>query len=204
MEQVFVRMRSTAIRTAAEYWIVRGTQADRALRETLLMVAGSVLVALAAQVSIPWQPVPVTLQTVAVLLVGAACGSRGGAACMAAYLLEGAAGLPVFAHGTFGVARLFGPTAGYLWSFPLAAFVVGWLVERGWDRRWFSALAALTLGNGIILATGAAWLGVLAGPSVAVRAGVLPFLSIDLLKLALAAGLLPAGRHWVDRLTRSR
>jgi biotin transport system substrate-specific component len=118
------------------------------LHTLLLVVGGSLVVALSAQlvVRLPFTPVPITGQTLGVLLVGAALGARRGAAALALYLMEGAAGLPFFAGGMAGAAYLLGPTGGYLLAFPLAAFITGWAAERGWDRNGLTTAAAMTLG----------------------------------------------------------
>lgn len=156
---------------------------------------GSLFVALAAQVAIPlpFSPVPITGQTLAVLLIGALLGSRRGASCVLAYLAEGSLGLPVFAGGAAGLARLFGPTGGYLLGFVVAAYVTGLLAERGWDRRAGTALLAMLLGNGVIYAFGLPWLAVFVGMGRALPLGLYPFVAGDLVKLALAALLLPSG-----------
>lgn len=112
-------------------------------RLVFLVVAGSVLIALLAQLEIPLQPVPITGQTFGVLLVGALLGSRLGAVTVLTYLAWGAIGLPVFAGGISGPARLVGPTGGYLVGFVGAAFLVGWLSERGWDRRILTTAVAM-------------------------------------------------------------
>ena len=175
-------------------------------RSLMLVVGGSLLTALAAQVVIPlpWTPVPVTGQTFAVLLTGALLGSRLGALAMLAYLAEGAAGLPFFKGGAGGAHYLFlSPTAGYLLAFPAAAFVTGLLAERGWDRRFWSAAAAMWLGSLVILAAGWAWLALFyrtAGEAFA--AGVAPFLAGDVVKIALAAAALPAGWALLRRRAR--
>src|SRR4051812_14154666 len=151
-----------------------------------LVVGFSLLTALAAQVVVPlpWTPVPITGQTFAVLLTGALLGSRLGALAMLAYLIEGAAGLPFFAAGGGGVARLlFSPTSGYLLAYPAAAFLVGLLAERGWDRRWVTAAAAMSLGSILILVGGWAWLTRFVGPAAAWSAGVEPFLVGDVVKI---------------------
>ena len=165
-------------------------------RSSALVVGFSLLTALAAQVVVPlpWTPVPLTGQTFAVLLTGALLGSRLGALAMLAYLAEGAAGLPFFRGGAGGPAHLLGPTAGYLFAFPVAAYVTGLLAERGWDRRFETAAAAMALGSLLILASGWAWLTLFYRTgSEAFAAGVLPFLVGDVLKIALAAAALPAG-----------
>src|ERR671929_2233196 len=128
-------------------------------RTCALVVAFSLLVALSAQVAVPlpWTPVPVTLQTFAVLLTGALLGARLGALALLLYLFEGACGLPFFSMGRGGLAHLLlAPTSGYLLSYPLAAFVTGWLAERGWDRRFPTAAAAMALGSLVILPGGGA------------------------------------------------
>lgn len=166
------------------------------LKSAALVVGFSLLVALAAQivVPLPFTPVPLTGQTFAVLLTGALLGSRLGAAALALYVAEGALGLPFFRGGAAGLAHLTGPTAGYLLAFPLAAFVTGLLAERGWDRRVWTAAAAMFVGSLVILACGWAWLALLTGSaSSAFQQGVAPFLPGDLLKIALAACALPTG-----------
>ncbi|HEX7177237.1 MAG TPA: biotin transporter BioY [Pyrinomonadaceae bacterium] len=166
------------------------------LKSAALVVAFSLLTALAAQVVIPlpWTPVPLTGQTFAVLLTGALLGSRLGALAMLAYLAEGAMGLPFFRAGAGGVGHLLGPTAGYLLAFPAAAFVTGLLAERGWDRRFLTAAAAMLLGSFVILAGGWAWLAFALGSAArAFQLGVAPFLIGDVVKITLAAALLPAG-----------
>jgi biotin transport system substrate-specific component len=159
------------------------------------------LTAAAAQVSIPlpFTPVPFTLQPMIVLLGAAALGSRLGMASQVLYLLAGIAGLPVFAASPVlpqGVARLLGPTGGYLLSYPLAAFAAGWLAERAFDRRYLTSLVAMACGLAVVFAFGVAWLAWFAQPAAlglagAVRTGLLPFLPADLIKIALASAVLP-------------
>lgn len=166
------------------------------LYDAALVLGASLVIALSAQVAIqlPFSPVPITGQTMAVLLVGALLGSRRGALAVLAYIAEGLAGLPVFAGGAAGLTRLFGPTGGYLVGFVAAAFLVGWLAERGWDRRFGTTLAAMTLGNLVIYGVGAVWLAVfVGGVSRAWSLGVVPFLPGDAIKIVLAAVLLPGG-----------
>jgi biotin transport system substrate-specific component len=164
-------------------------------RSALLVVGFSLLTALAAQVVVPlpWTPVPLTGQTFAVLLTGALLGPRLGALAMLAYLAEGAAGLPFFRGGAGGVGHLSGATAGYLFAFPAAAYVTGVLAERGWDRRFLTAAAAMALGSFVILAGGWAWFSLVLGGEQAFWRGVLTFLPGDVVKIALAAAALPAG-----------
>lgn len=165
------------------------------LYDVTLVVVGSVFISLLARVAIPlpFSPVPITGQTFAVLLVGALLGSRRGGLVVLLYLLEGVAGLPFFAGGAGGLARLAGPTGGYLIGFAVAAFAVGLLAERGWDRRVWSTAAAMLAGNIIIYAFGLLWLGHFVGAEKVFSLGLLPFIPGDLFKLALAAITLPAG-----------
>jgi biotin transport system substrate-specific component len=170
------------------------------MRSLALVIAFSLLTALAAQVVIPLPLVPITGQTFAVLLTGALLGSRLGALAMIAYLVEGASGLPFFHAGHGGLQHLAGPTAGYLWSFPVAAFVTGMLAERGWDRRFLTAAAAMFLGSVVILLSGWAWLALWFMPaSAALREGVTKFLVGDVIKIVLAAAALPSGWALLQR-----
>ena len=166
------------------------------LRNTILAVLGSALLWASAKVQIPFYPVPMTMQTFAVLVLGMAYGWRLGAATIMLYLLEGAFGLPVFA-GTpekgIGLAYIAGPTGGYLAGFLLAAAACGWLAERGWDRSVAKTVAAMLVGNVCMYVPGLLWLGTIVGWDKPVLAwGLTPFLLGELTKLALAAVLLPA------------
>ena len=159
-----------------------------------LVVVFSAFVALTAQVEIPLQPVPITLQTLGVLLTGAVLGSRRGAVTLILYLAEGVVGLPVFAGGASGVVYVIGPTGGYLVGFVVAAGVVGWLAERGWDRQPAWTALAMVLGNLLIYAFGVSWLAVLLGDlRTALVQGALVFVVGDLIKIAVATLALPGG-----------
>ena len=160
-------------------------------RLAFLVVVGSVLIALLAQLEIPLQPVPITGQTFGVLLVGALLGSRLGAVTVLTYLAWGAIGLPVFAGGNSGLARLVGPTGGYLVGFLGAAFLVGRLSERGWDRRVLTTAVAMLLGTILIYLPGIAWLSRFVGWDRVLELGLTPFVIGDLLKVVLAALALP-------------
>lgn len=159
------------------------------------MLAGSLFVALCAQVAVPlpFSPVPLTGQTLAALLVGALLGSRRGTLSVLLYISEGLLGIPVFAGGALGLARLIGPTGGYLAGMVAGAFVVGLLAERGWDRKPVTMALAMVIGNAAIYLFGLAWLAHFVGSGQVLAAGLLPFVPGDLLKVALATGLLPAG-----------
>lgn len=162
-----------------------------------LVVLGSALIALMAQVQfpLPFSPVPVTGQTFAVLLVGASLGARLGAASVVLYVAEGVAGLPVFTGGTAGLARLGGPTGGYLIGFIAAASIIGLLAERGWDRRVWTASIAMLIGEVVIYVFGLSWLSRFPLPVGVLEAGLVPFIAGDLYKVILAALALPAARH---------
>ncbi len=166
-----------------------------------VVMAGSLFIALCAQwaVPLPFSPVPVTGQTLAVLLVGALLGSRRGSLSVLAYLGQGVVGLPVFAGGAAGAARLAGPTGGYLLGFVAAAWVVGMLAEQGWDRRGGTTLLAMLLGNAAIYACGLPWLAHFVGIDRVLALGLLPFIPGDLWKLLLATLLLPWGWKLLDR-----
>ncbi|MCS7313753.1 MAG: biotin transporter BioY, partial [Acidobacteria bacterium] len=167
----------------------RGDVARRWGFEALMVLSGSLFTALMAQVAIPlpFTPVPITGQTLAVLLVGATLGARRGALSMVVYLAEGLAGLPVFAGGTAGIGRLLGPTGGYLIGFVPAAHIVGWLTERGWDRRPQTAVLMMVMGHGVIYIFGLSWLSQFVGLAHVLPTGLYPFIPGDLLKVFLAA-----------------
>ena len=171
--------------------VMAPSTATSALTKAALVVFGSLLLAVSAQFKIPLYPVPVTGQTLVVLLIGMTYGPRLGGITMAAYLFEGAIGLPVFAGGNAGMAVLFGPTGGYLFGFLLAAVAMGYLAERGMGRSVVSTVIAMVIGNMVIYLCGASWLAGFIGFGEATVAGVLPFLYGDALKLAVAAGLMP-------------
>ena len=181
-----------------------GSLADRARLGLAARFASvlllATLTAAAAQISVPlpFTPVPFTFQPVLVLVGGAALGSRLGAASQVVYLTAAIVGLPVLAFSTAlppGAARLLGPTGGYLMAYPFAAFLAGWLSERGFDRHYLTSLLAMTAGLLVVFTGGVAWLAFLQpipiGIDQALRAGLYPFLVLDLLKLVVAASILP-------------
>lgn len=175
-----------------------------AARNIALVFAASLVIALAAQVAIPLQPVPMTLQPVAVLLVGAALGSSRGAAAAALYLLEGLSGMPVFAGGTAGPLVFLGPTAGYLLAFPVAAWIAGIASERGWSRSMTTTVPPMVLAIAVIHLGGWSWLATAMGLGAqkAFLVGVVPFWASDILKIAIAATLLPAAEGLLSRYKR--
>ena len=162
------------------------------------VILGVMLTAAAAQFTstVPFTAVPFTLTPLAVMLTGAALGSRLGFVTQAVYLAVGAAGLAVFAPSPLlppGAGRLIGPTGGYLMAYPVAAFVTGWLAERGWDRRYLTSLASMLVGLSIIFIGGVSWLSLLPGQTLssAIEGGFLPYIGMDLAKAAIAAAVLP-------------
>src|SRR5690242_2640133 len=164
-------------------------------RSVGLVIVFSLFIAAWAQFSIQIGPVPMTGQSFAILLTGALLGSRLGAAAVIAYLIEGGVGLPFFAGGGAGLLRFFGPTGGYLVAFPAAAYITGAFAEHGWDKRYFTAVAAMAIGSVIIFLGGWAWYSVLTNtpPVAAFKLAVFPFLLGDAIKIALAAAVLPTG-----------
>ena len=168
--------------------------ASTMIRAFVLAVAGSILMMISAKIQIPFWPVPMTMQTFVVLTLGMAYGWRLGLATMLLYLVEGVAGLPVFA-GTpekgIGLAYMMGPTGGYLVGFVLAAMLCGWLAERGWDRSVGRVAIAMILGHALILMCGFVWLEKLMGFDKAVIYGLTPFWAATVFKTLLAMITLP-------------
>lgn len=157
------------------------------------VILGTLLLAASAKVQVPFWPVPMTMQTTVVLVLGMAYGWRLGAATVALYLAQGLMGLPVFAGPTAGPAYMMGPTAGYLVGFLAAAAVIGWLADRGWDQTWGRTALAMALGHAVIFAFGVAWLAGLVGLEKAVAVGLTPFIAATILKTGLGLALVQAG-----------
>lgn len=181
------------------------TIADATLRhhslmsDGLLVVAGSIFIALLAQIAIPVGPVPVTGQTIGVLLTAAVLGRRRGSLAVATYLAEGALGLPVFAGGRAGIVVLAGPTGGYLVGFLAAAIIVGALADAGFDRKPVTTFAAMAAGSASIYLFGVFWLARFTGWDSVLGLGVTPFLFGDALKAAVATLLLPSAWRFVRK-----
>jgi len=154
-----------------------------------LVVLGVALLTLSAKVQVPFWPVPMTLQTLMVLLIGATYGARLAGATLGSYLLIGAIGVPVFASGA-GITYMFGPTGGYLVGFFVAAVLLGYLADRGMGRSLLSALLLFAIGEVVIFALGTAWLASLIGVDRAIAGGFLPFIPAEILKVALASAIL--------------
>ncbi len=188
----------------------------RMIRNTMLVLAGSAIVAASARLTIPLEPVPVTGQTFGVLVVAMALGSRLGTLAVAAYLIEGLAGLPVFAGGSSGPAAIAGPSGGYLIGYLPAAWLIGSLAERGWDRTVTRTALAMLAGNAALYLPGLCWLGWQISTTlspvdlgdqsfvmVVLWAGLFPFVPGDAIKLALAAAVMPLGWKLANRRNRS-
>jgi len=178
----------------------------RLASQILLAVAGSALLALSAKTKVVLGPVDMSLQTLVVLLIGAAYGWRLGVATVLLYLAEGAYGLPVF-QGTpekgLGLAYMVGPTGGYLVGFVVMAAIAGWAADRGLDRNPFKFFGVLLTGEVIMMALGFAWLAVLIGVDKSWQFGVVPFIVPDLIKVALAACVVPAVWQVIARIRAS-
>ncbi|MGO4871671.1 MAG: biotin transporter BioY [Roseiarcus sp.] len=184
---------------AATLW--PASAASRLARAAMLAIGGTLVLAASAKAQVPFYPVPMTLETLAVLVIGAAYGARLAAATLALYLAEGLVGLPVFAGALAGPGYMAGPTGGYLVGFLVAAALIGWLAERGWDRAWPSLVGAMAIGHIAIFALGFAWLALPLGAERAWAVGVAPFYAATLVKTLLAAALV--GAAW-DGLARLR
>jgi biotin transport system substrate-specific component len=161
-----------------------------ALRDAALILGGSAALALSAKIQVPFWPVPMTLQSLAIMLIGMTFGSRLGAATVLAYLAEGFAGLPVFAGAAAGPSVMAGPTGGYLLGFVLAAWMIGRLAERGWDRSLPLGTAAMAAGHILLFVPGVLWLAYLFGWEKAAAFGVTPFIAATVLKTLLGGAML--------------
>jgi biotin transport system substrate-specific component len=161
------------------------------LRPVALVLLGTMALAISAKVQVPFYPVPMTMQTLVVLILSAIFGARLGSLTVGVYLMEGALGLPVFASGA-GLSYLVGPTAGFLVGFLAAAAGVGYAAEKGFDRSFVASFAVMSLGHVIIFCFGFAWLSALFGPAKAWSVGVAPFIAATVLKTAIAALFVPA------------
>ena len=174
------------------------------LHQITLAVVGSLLIAIASKVQVPFYPVPMTLQTLMVLTIGMAYGWRLAIATLVLYLLEGAVGLPVFA-GTpekgIGLSYMLGGTGGYLVGFVIAAGCCGWLAERGWDQSPLTTAATMLIGNGLIYVPGLLWLGTLFGwDKPILEWGLIPFLFGDMIKMVLASCMMPIIWRFLKKL----
>ncbi|MEI9412510.1 biotin transporter BioY [Mesorhizobium salmacidum] len=169
--------------------------AARLATQFVLAIAGTLLLTLSAKTKVVLGPVDISMQTLAVFLIAAAFGMRLGVATLLLYMAEGAMGFPVF-QGTpekgIGIAYMLGSTGGYLAGFVVMAAIVGWAAERGWDRHPIKLFNAMLVAEVVMMAMGFAWLALLIGPEKSWQFGVVPFIVGDLIKVALAASLVPA------------
>jgi biotin transport system substrate-specific component len=176
--------------------------AARLATQLLLAIAGTLLLTLSAKTKVVLGPVDISLQTLAVLLIASAYGLRLGVATLLLYMAEGAMGFPVF-QGTpekgIGIAYMLGSTGGYRAGFVVMAAIVGWAADRGWDRHPVKLFNAMLVAEVIMMAMGFAWLAMLIGPEKSWQFGVLPFIVGDLIKVALAATLVPAAWSLLKR-----
>lgn len=187
-------------RSFVESFAPEGTAARYATYGALVL-SGSLLIALAGKVTVPFWQVPATLQTLAIFVIAASFGRKLAVATLLAYLVEGAMGLPVFTNGG-GLAYFAGPTTGYLAGFVIAAGLTGWAADRGLDRNVFMLFGVNLMGTAIILALGAAWIAMVFGADKALAWGVGPFIMTDVIKAALAAAVVPAGWQIVNMFKR--
>ena len=171
---------------------------EKAFRATVLALVGTFLLAVSAQLAVPMWPVPMTMQTFAVTLIGAAYGWRLGGATVALYLAQGAMGLPVFSGG-IATAALVGPTAGYIYGFVAAAVLVGFMVEKGWGKTILKSTVAMTLGTAVMFVGGISWLSTLIGFEAALVSGFYPFIAGGIVKIALAVAVLPMAWKLVEK-----
>lgn len=168
--------------------------------KVVFVLAGTLVLALASQIAVPMVPVPITMQTFAITMIGALYGWRLAGITILAWLVEAMAGLPVLAGGAGGIAPFFGPTAGYLVAFPIIGALVGWLAERGWTgANVIRSFTAHFAGNILCLAIGGGWLAVLIGAEKGWLLGVAPFILGAFLKSALAAAVLKAAQQYGGR-----
>ncbi|MER8436297.1 biotin transporter BioY [Mesorhizobium sp. M1312] len=169
--------------------------AARLATQLLLAIIGTLVLTLSAKTRVLLGPVDISMQTLAVFLIAAAFGMRLGVATLLLYMAEGAMGLPVF-QGTpekgIGIAYMLGSTGGYLAGFVVMAAIVGWAADRGWDRHPIKLFNAILVAEIIMMAMGFAWLALLIGPEKSWQFGVVPFIVGDLIKVGLAASLVPA------------
>lgn len=180
--------------------MVKSGGLGEAMMSLALVLVGVGILAVSARIQVPFYPVPVTMQTLAVMMIAMAYGSKLGTTTLFSYLLAGFLGAPVFAGGA-GFAYMAGPTGGYLAGFLLAGIVLGALADRGWTRNWQTTAAAMLVGTAIIYLLGVTWLSQLIGFDKAIKFGLVPFIYGDILKLVIAAAAVPFMWKMVAKLT---
>ena len=189
--------------------VVFGTQSSNLtsydislFKKLVLLFAGVVVLAICAQLKVPFYPVPITMQTLAVMLIGFTYGARLGSSTVLVYLSLGAIGAPVFAGGA-GLAYMSGPTGGYLFGFLVAVYIIGYVTEKGYGRTFISTLLLALLGTIVFYVFGVAWLTTILGFEKAIKFGLIPFLYGDVLKMFLLAFSIPATWKLVLKLSKS-
>ncbi len=197
--------------TSLSLAIGRPTLADRffargAVTDIVLVAAGAALTSITAQITVPLWPVPITGQTLAVLLVGSSLGALRGTLSMVLYAVLGMVGLPVFSDASSGMGVILGPTGGYIVGFVLAAAFTGWIAQRSWDRRILRAILAFLAGTVVTFVSGLPWLAVTLGLDLqqTLQAGLYPFILGGIVKALIAAGVVTLGWRYVEREDRRR
>lgn len=175
---------------------------NRLLLEIPLFIAFNLLLVACSYISInlPFSPVPITGQTFGVLLIAMTLGRVRGTGVILAYLFEGAVGLPVFAGGSAGLAKFMGPTGGYLVGFLIAAYLVGYLADKGWDRKLYSSVLAMLFGTATIMLIGVSWLAYFVPGNLVLSVGLYPFIPGALIKIGLASVILPSLWKFANKL----
>lgn len=170
------------------------------VRRLAVVAIGSLVIAASARVNVPMYPVPMSLQTLAIIVIAALSGFRLSGEILTAYLVQGLIGLPVFATGA-GLAYAMGPTGGYLVGFLLGALLIGWLADRGWNRTPLTLAASLTLGHAVVFVGGVVWLTWLFGAEVAIAKGLVPFIFGSIVKTALGVAMVMAALRGQSKIT---
>ena len=171
------------------------------LAHIFLAAIGSLLLTISAKVQVPFYPVPMTMQTLVVLMIGMSYGASLGSGTILLYIAQGAFGLPVFANGG-GIAYLTGPTGGYIVGFLISATLLGLLANKGWGKTWKTTAFAMIMGVCVIFLSGVGWLSLFVGFEVAVLKGFLPFVFADFLKIVIACFAMPAAWYCVDKIKK--
>ena len=171
------------------------------LAKIFLAAIGSLFLTISAKVQVPFYPVPMTMQTLVVLLIGMSYGLSLGAVTISLYIMQGIFGLPVFANGG-GVGYLIGPTGGYIVGFLISSILLGFLANRGWGKTWKTTAIAMILGVCIIFLIGVSWLSVYIGLMPAVLNGFLPFIYADCLKIIIACFVMPTAWAKVNKILK--
>jgi len=185
----------------SSYFVKGSSYNHRLLSYAFLAILGSLLLTISAKVQIPFYPVPITMQSFVVLMIGMSYGAPLAASTVLLYLFQGLIGLPVFASGA-GIAYMIGPTGGYLAGFFLSAILLGIMASNGWGKNWKTTALAMITGIGIIFLSGVSWLSTFIGVEAALISGFFPFIFGDFLKIIIASLAMPAAWSAVDRILK--